>query len=84
MKQYSYGEYVFDHGWVDVCRCVGIVYYFKLLGAVPFSSVTGVRLLGDVHVAVELLDTLAVELDGEGLSSLYINFISLVCDVLMM
>ena len=83
VKQHSYGEYVFDHGWADACRRAGIAYYPKLLGAVPFSPVTGARLLGDAHAAAELLDTLAVELDGEGLSSLHINFTSPACDALM-
>ena len=41
VKQHSYGEYVFDHGWADACRRAGIAYYPKLLGAVPFSPVTG-------------------------------------------
>ncbi len=36
VKQHSYGEYVFDHGWADACRRAGIAYYPKLLGAVPF------------------------------------------------
>src|SRR5262245_48733334 len=44
VKQHSYGEYVFDMGWADACRRAGIGYYPKLLGAVPFSPVSGPRL----------------------------------------
>ncbi|WP_395502531.1 GNAT family N-acetyltransferase [Ectopseudomonas mendocina] len=84
VKQHSYGEYVFDHGWADACRRAGIAYYPKLLGAVPFSPVTGARLLGDPVAAAELLDALAGELDDEGLSSLHINFTSPACDTVLM
>lgn len=83
VKQHSYGEYVFDHGWADACRRAGIGYYPKLLGAVPFSPVTGTRLLGDARAAAELIDTLASGLTDEGLSSLHINFTSLACDAVM-
>ena len=46
VKSHSYGEYVFDHGWADACHRAGIDYYPKLLGAIPFSPVTGQRVLG--------------------------------------
>ena len=84
LKQHSYGEYVFDHAWADACRRAGIAYYPKLLGAVPFSPVTGARLLGDPIAASELLDALAGELNDEGLSSLHINFTSPACDTVLM
>jgi predicted N-acyltransferase len=74
LKQHSYGEYVFDHGWADACRRAGIAYYPKLLGAVPFSPVCGPRLLGDPAAAVNLLDELVGGLAEQGLSSLHINF----------
>jgi hypothetical protein len=83
VKQHSYGEYVFDHAWADACRRAGIAYYPKLLCAVPFSPVSGARLLGDAGAAAKLLDTLAAELSAEGLSSLHINFTSPACDALM-
>ena len=83
VKQHSYGEYVFDHAWADACRRAGIAYYPKLLGAVPFSPVTGARLLGDPVAAAELLDALAAALDDEGLSSLHINFTSPACDAVI-
>jgi len=84
LKQHSYGEYVFDHAWADACRRAGIAYYPKLLGAVPFSPVTGARLLGDPIAAAELLGALAAALDDEGLSSLHINFTSPACDTVLM
>lgn len=82
LKQHSYGEYVFDHGWADACHRAGIAYYPKLLGAVPFSPVCGPRLLGNPAAAANLLDTLTTGLAEEGLSSLHVNFTSPACDEL--
>ncbi|MEO4047518.1 GNAT family N-acetyltransferase [Pseudomonas sp. CAU 1711] len=75
IKAHSYGEYVFDMAWADACRRAGIAYYPKLLGAVPFSPVSGPRLLGDAQQAGALLDALTAGLEGEGLSGLHINFL---------
>jgi predicted N-acyltransferase len=45
LKSHSYGEYVFDHGWASAYERAGGDYYPKLLSAVPFTPVTGRRLL---------------------------------------
>jgi predicted N-acyltransferase len=45
LKSHSQGEYVFDHGWADAYQRAGGRYYPKLQVAVPFSPVTGRRLL---------------------------------------
>lgn len=45
-KQHSFGEFVFDWSWADACQRAGLPYYPKLLTAVPFTPVTGPRLLG--------------------------------------
>ncbi|MGE8496409.1 MAG: GNAT family N-acetyltransferase [Pseudomonas sp.] len=74
VKYHSYGEYVFDHGWADACHSAGIEYYPKLLAGIPFSPVTGPRLLGDPQAASQLLDELTASLEAQGLSSLHINF----------
>jgi uncharacterized protein len=73
-KRHSYGEYVFDQGWADACQRSGIAYYPKWLGAVPFSPVTGARLLGDEPAAVSLLQALPDYLQENGLTSAHINF----------
>ena len=83
IKSHSYGEYVFDHGWADACHRAGIAYYPKLLGAIPFSPVSGQRLLGDPLAAGQLLDELCASLTQQGLSSLHINFTSPADDVLL-
>src|SRR5688572_14075545 len=45
LKTHSYGEYVFDWAWADAYYRHGFEYYPKLLCAVPFTPVTGRRLL---------------------------------------
>ncbi len=45
VKAHSLGEYVFDHAWADTYHRVGLDYYPKILVAVPFTPVTGRRLL---------------------------------------
>jgi predicted N-acyltransferase len=45
LKAHSQGEYVFDHGWADAYERAGGNYYPKLQVAIPFTPVTGPRLL---------------------------------------
>jgi len=45
LKMNSYGEHVFDFAWADAYRQHGLRYYPKLVCTVPFSPVTGARLL---------------------------------------
>ena len=45
LKAHSMGEYVFDHGWADAYERAGGAYYPKLQASVPFTPVTGPRLL---------------------------------------
>ncbi|MCA0434377.1 MAG: GNAT family N-acetyltransferase [Proteobacteria bacterium] len=45
LKSHSMGEYVFDHGWADAFQRAGGSYYPKLQVAVPFTPVTGPRLM---------------------------------------
>ena len=45
LKSHSMGEYVFDHSWADAYTRAGGRYYPKLQAAVPFTPVTGPRLL---------------------------------------
>ncbi|MCQ4287719.1 GNAT family N-acetyltransferase [Pseudomonas stutzeri] len=73
-KTNSNGEYVFDWAWADACHRAGIEYYPKLLCAVPFSPVTGARLLGERDAAGQLLDELTSGLEEQGQSSLHVNF----------
>ncbi|MGH6948084.1 MAG: GNAT family N-acetyltransferase [Kiloniellales bacterium] len=45
LKDHSYGEYVFDWGWAEAYERAGGRYYPKLQCSVPFTPVTGPRLL---------------------------------------
>ena len=45
LKGHSYGEYVFDWSWAQAYQQAGGRYYPKLQCAVPFTPVTGPRLL---------------------------------------
>ncbi|MEX5489964.1 MULTISPECIES: GNAT family N-acetyltransferase [Pseudomonas] len=83
-KWHSYGEYVFDHGWSDACERAGIAYYPKWLGAVPFSPVSGPRLLtADPAAGHLLLQALPEYLSKAALSGAHINFTEPALDVQM-
>jgi len=73
LKSHSYGEYVFDHAWAEALERAGGDYYPKLQGAVPFTPVTGKRLLGN---AAALLKTAAGAMKQVGASSLHITFLT--------
>ncbi len=45
LKTHSWGEFVFDWNWAQASLRAGIEYYPKLVSAVPFTPVTGPRLL---------------------------------------
>lgn len=45
LKDNSYGEFVFDWSWADALQRTGKPYYPKLVSAIPYTPVTGARLL---------------------------------------
>lgn len=45
LKSHSYGEYVFDWAWAHAYERARLRYYPKLVAAVPFTPVSGPRLL---------------------------------------
>jgi len=47
LKTHSYGEYIFDHAWANAYVQHGLDYYPKWISAIPFTPVTGPRLLSD-------------------------------------
>jgi len=77
LKSHSYGEYVFDHAWAEALERAGGDYYPKLQCAVPFTPVTGPRLLAASDQAREtLLKTAASAVKQIGASSLHITFLT--------
>jgi len=58
-KTDSWGEFVFDFAWANAYQQAGLSYYPKLVSAVPFTPVTGTRLLtSTAHDSATLTDTL--------------------------
>lgn len=82
-KAHSYGEYVFDWGWADACQRAGIAYYPKWLTGVPFTPVTGARLLGEPAALSDVLDAMTGSLAERGLSGWHINFTTPAEDALL-
>jgi len=80
-KTHSQGEFVFDHAWADAFYRAGGEYYPKLLNAVPFTPVTGRRLLvppgPDAQKLEQALLFGAIQVaEQNGFSSLHLNFIT--------
>jgi predicted N-acyltransferase len=55
IKTHSYGEYVFDHSWANAYQQHGLDYYPKLIMAIPFTPVTGARVLKGVGIETNAL-----------------------------
>lgn len=80
LKSNSQGEYIFDYNWAHAFERAGGRYYPKLQISVPFTPVTGRRLLvsknAPSHTASLLLQS-AIELcEKNNLSSLHTTFCS--------
>ena len=73
-KAHSYGEYVFDWGWADAYRRHGRRYYPKLLAAIPFTPVSGPRVLAPEPGTRRALLDRALSGLGRGYSSLHVLF----------
>src|SRR4029079_5696764 len=54
----SFGEFIFDWEWAQAYRRVGLPYYPKLVGAIPFTPATGPKLLADGENAGSLKQAL--------------------------
>jgi predicted N-acyltransferase len=75
VKYHSMGEYVFDQSWARAYEQAGGDYYPKLQGAIPFTPVTGSRLISPDPEVRQALAKAAISLcEGNKLSSLHITF----------
>ncbi|MFT4248996.1 MAG: GNAT family N-acetyltransferase [Pseudomonas sp.] len=75
LKTNSHGEFVFDHAWANAYARYGQAYYPKALYGVPYSPVTGPRLLArDARARGALLAAMCEQVEREGLSSAHVNF----------
>jgi predicted N-acyltransferase len=76
LKGNSHGEFVFDHAWAHAYAHYGVPYFPKWLVAVPYSPVTGPRLLAkDDATRRELLEAMLGRVREDSLSSLHVNFL---------
>ncbi len=80
LKAHSRGEFIFDHSWADALQRAGGRYYPKLLCAVPFTPVTGRRLLvapGPHADAIQqmLAEAIVETAADSDLSSVHFNFL---------
>ena len=75
VKNHSYGEYVFDWAWADAYQRNGLEYYPKMLCGVPFTPVTGTRLLAEDETArAALAATLVAFAEQVDVSSLHVLY----------
>ncbi|UAA37941.1 N-acetyltransferase [Paraneptunicella aestuarii] len=77
-KQHSMGEYVFDWGWADAYHRYGLSYYPKLTACIPFTPVTGPRLLlhpqAPEHITRWITQDLLQQTRQSGASSIHVLF----------
>ena len=75
LKSNSHGEFVFDQAWAAAYARAGREYFPKWLVAVPYSPVTGPRLLAQEPDDRAALAAALVDQAGkDGLSSVHVNF----------
>jgi predicted N-acyltransferase len=75
VKYHSYGEYVFDWAWADAYERSGNDYYPKLLSAIPFTPVTGPRLMAvDATARAALIAVLKKTQKATKVSSMHILY----------
>ena len=81
IKNHSFGEYIFDHAWADAYHRNGLNYYPKLQSAIPFTPVTGNRLLisnkikNKKNKTNSIIKNILEEVKRLKVSSLHFNFV---------
>ena len=81
VKSHSFGEYIFDHAWAEAYHRYGLEYYPKLQSAVPFTPVTGERII--VHKSLknknviknDIINNIINKAKNLNVSSLHFNFL---------
>ena len=81
IKNHSFGEYIFDHTWADAYHRHGLNYYPKLQSAIPFTPVTGERIIINKVVKdksmkkKKIIERIINKAKQINVSSLHFNFI---------
>jgi len=87
IKNHSYGEYIFDHSWAEAYQKYGLNYYPKLQSAIPFTPVTGERIIIDNSIKdktskkIQILNNIINETKKINVSSVHFNFIQEPSDI---
>jgi predicted N-acyltransferase len=81
VKAHSYGEFVFDFSWAQAYARYGLAYYPKLVLGVPFTPVSGARLLvrpdlDPVATRAQLISAIREFAETRALSSVHALFVS--------
>jgi predicted N-acyltransferase len=81
IKTHSYGEFVFDFAWAQAYARHGLAYYPKLILGVPFTPVSGPRLLvrpglDETRTRAALIDAIRAFAESRELSSVHGLFVS--------
>lgn len=56
LKSHSWGEFVFDWNWAEAYERHGLEYYPKLVTTIPFTPVSGDKLVSDTLTQVEIVN----------------------------
>ena len=79
IKSHSYGEYVFDWSWAEAYEAHSLTYYPKWLSGVPFTPITGKRILTKTlttELSAYIQHVLQQEMLNKQWSSTHINFLT--------
>lgn len=80
LKNHSRGEYVFDYNWVEAYERFGGLYYPKFQIAIPFTPVTGIRIISkpgtDAGEVEKYLLNVCINLSKQNnISSIHLTFL---------
>ena len=81
IKNHSFGEYIFDHSWAEAYYRNGQNYYPKLQSAIPFTPVTGNRIILNQKIKNKknkkksIINNIIKEAVNLNVSSLHFNFV---------
>ena len=81
IKNHSFGEYIFDHSWAEAYYRNGQNYYPKLQSAIPFTPVTGNRIILNPKIKNKknkkklIINNIIKEAVNLNVSSLHFNFV---------
>ena len=74
IKQHSWGEFVFDWAWADAFERNGYAYYPKLVSTIPFTPVSGDKLLSNDISQYEVMQSLTEHCQQQDFNSWHLLF----------